>query len=112
MRTRVTKTTKLRQEARGRECQVRLEGVCNGNSDSVVLAHYRIIGISGAGQKPPDWCGAWACAACHDVLDKRDWRWKDFGTDKLRAAFGVGMARTLYELSKEGWSFNKNENGG
>ncbi len=32
----------LRKEARGRECQVRIYGVCNGNPETTVLAHYRI----------------------------------------------------------------------
>ena len=30
----------LRKEARGRECQVRIYGVCNGNPETTVLAHY------------------------------------------------------------------------
>lgn len=28
----------LRKEAKGRECQVRLPGICNGNNETVVLA--------------------------------------------------------------------------
>lgn len=32
----------LRKEARGRECQVRIYGVCNGNPETTVLAHYRM----------------------------------------------------------------------
>ncbi|WP_435653218.1 nuclease domain-containing protein, partial [Proteus mirabilis] len=41
----------LRKEARGRECQIRMPGVCNGNSETVVLAHYRMSGICGTGIK-------------------------------------------------------------
>lgn len=33
----------LRKEARGRECQVRIYGVCNGNPETTVLAHYRML---------------------------------------------------------------------
>ena len=44
----------LRKEARGRECQVRLPGICNGNPETVVLAHYRMVGICGTGMKPDD----------------------------------------------------------
>ena len=29
----------LRKEARGRECQVRIYGICNGNPETTVLAH-------------------------------------------------------------------------
>lgn len=32
----------LRKEARGRECQIRIPGVCNGNPETVVLTHYRL----------------------------------------------------------------------
>ncbi len=53
----------LRKEARGRECQVRIYGVCNGNPETTVLAHYRMAGICGTGMKPDDLIGAWACSA-------------------------------------------------
>ncbi|MDD0099068.1 DUF1364 family protein, partial [Shigella flexneri] len=52
----------LRKEARGRECQVRIYGVCNGNPETTVLAHYRMAGICGTGMKPDDLIGAWACS--------------------------------------------------
>ncbi|TBL26445.1 DUF1364 family protein, partial [Escherichia coli] len=35
----------LRKEARGRECQVRISGICNGKPETTVLAHYRRAGI-------------------------------------------------------------------
>lgn len=44
----------LRKEAKGRECQVRLPGVCNFNSETTVLAHYRMAGLNGVGMKPDD----------------------------------------------------------
>ncbi|SUH16020.1 putative bacteriophage protein [Salmonella enterica subsp. enterica] len=52
----------LRKEARGRECQVRIYGVCNGNPETTVLAHYRMAGICGTGMKPDDLIGAWLVA--------------------------------------------------
>lgn len=33
----------LRKAARGRECQVRIPGVCNGNPETSVLAHIRLV---------------------------------------------------------------------
>jgi hypothetical protein len=63
----------LRKEARGRECQIRIPGVCNGNSETVVLCHLnnkRLFGV-GTGQKVPDMFGAWGCNSCHDVVDGR-----------------------------------------
>ncbi|ELH3057152.1 DUF1364 domain-containing protein [Escherichia coli] len=46
-------------------------GVCNGNPETTVLAHYRMAGICGTGMKPDDLIGAWACSACHDEIDRR-----------------------------------------
>lgn len=57
-----------RKEARGRECQVRIPGVCNGDPATVVLAH---LNGGGMGFKTDDTEGAWCCSACHDVIDGR-----------------------------------------
>ncbi|EFQ1887951.1 DUF1364 domain-containing protein, partial [Escherichia coli] len=53
----------LRKAARGRECQVRIPGVCNGNSETSVLAHIRLAGLCGTGTKPPDLIATIACSA-------------------------------------------------
>ncbi len=90
----------LRKEARGRECQVRLPGVCNGNPETTVLAHYRLVGISGTGLKPPDLIGAWACSACHDVVDGRVPSMME--QDRVKRYFAEGVFRTQYALIREG----------
>lgn len=46
----------LRKAARGRECQVRIPGVCNGNPETSVLAHIRLTGLCGTGTKLPPPC--------------------------------------------------------
>jgi hypothetical protein len=63
--------SKLRNSARGQQCLVRLPGHCNGNPETVVLAHLRVAGLGGTGMKPPDWAGAFACSGCHDAIDGR-----------------------------------------
>jgi hypothetical protein len=90
----------LRQEARGRGCMVRLPEVCNHNSETVVLAHVRLAGVSGMGTKSPDLIGAWACSACHDAIDRRSHT--DLDRDYVRLAHLEGMARTIAQLVKEG----------
>lgn len=90
----------LRQEARGRGCMVRLPEVCNHNSETVVLAHVRLAGISGMGTKSPDLIGSWACSACHDAIDRRSHT--DLDRDYVRLAHLEGMARTIAQLVKEG----------
>jgi hypothetical protein len=91
----------LRKEAKGRGCMVRLPGICNFNSETVVLAHIRLQGVSGMGMKSPDLIGAWACSACHDELDGRT-RKSDLTRDQLRLAHYDGMVRTICQLDKEG----------
>ena len=91
---------KLRKEARGRGCMVRIPEVCNHNSETVVLAHYRLAGVSGIGMKSPDVLGAWACSSCHDAIDRR--AHTDLDRDYVRLLHLEGMARTIAQLNREG----------
>ena len=90
----------LRNEAKGRGCMVRLPDICNHNSETTVLAHIRLSGVSGMGLKADDLLGAWACSACHDVIDRR-FR-TDLDRDYVRLAHLEGMVRTIAQLRKEG----------
>ncbi|AFC22476.1 DUF1364 domain-containing protein [Pectobacterium brasiliense] len=89
----------LRKEARNRECQVRMPGICNHNSETTVLAHYRLAGTCGTGIKPPDIQGAWACSACHDEIDRRT---RHIDTETARLCHAEGVMRTLNILISEG----------
>lgn len=89
----------LRKAARGRECQVRIPGICNGNPETTVLAHIRIAGLCGTGIKPPDLIATIACSSCHDEIDRR--------THLVDAEYAKecaleGMARTQVIWLKEG----------
>lgn len=90
----------LRKEAKGRGCMVRIPGVCTHNSETVVLAHVRLTGVSGMGMKAPDILGAWACSSCHDAVDRRSHT--DLERDYVRLMHLEGMARTIAQLEKEG----------
>jgi hypothetical protein len=59
---------KLRKSAKGRECQIRIPGVCNFNPETTVLCH---LNGGGMGMKHPDLFGAFGCSACHDEIDGR-----------------------------------------
>jgi hypothetical protein len=61
----------LREKARGQECYLRLYPYCNGNTETVVLAHIRRGNIAGVGQKPVDEAAMPMCSSCHDVFDGR-----------------------------------------
>ena len=89
----------LRKQAKGRGCTVRLPGVCNHNSETVVLAHIRMPGVSGTGLKADDLLGAWACSACHDAIDRR--AHTDLDRDYVRLAHLEGMVRTIAQLRAE-----------
>jgi hypothetical protein len=93
----------LRKEARGRECQIRIPGVCNGNSETVVLCHLnnkRLFGV-GTGQKVPDIFGAWGCSACHDLVDFRIKQHPDMSPNVANVYFYEGVFRTQNILLSE-----------
>jgi hypothetical protein len=93
-------TDKLTRLARGRDCQVRLPGICNGNPETTVLAHVRMAGLSGIGYKANSLAGAWACSACHDAIDRR--AHLDLERDYVRLAHLEGVIRTQAQLIREG----------
>ena len=86
----------LRGEAKGRICMVRLPGTCVSGTDTTVLAHVRLAGITGVGVKSPDLLGAWACAACHLVTEREK------GDDWVQRCFLEGVMRTQNVLIAEG----------
>lgn len=85
----------LRAKAKGRDCQVRLVGVCNFDPATTVLGHARLVGVSGMGTKAPDALGAWICSRCHTYCDTHE-------DDATRRAFYEGVMRTQYQLIREG----------
>lgn len=90
----------LRKEAKGRDCMVRVVGVCNGNPETVVLAHYRMGGLNGMGMKPDDIFGAWACERCHSAVDGRTKT--EYDREQLRLFHAEGVFRTQAVLQCEG----------
>ncbi|MBH2596608.1 DUF1364 domain-containing protein [Serratia ureilytica] len=91
--------SKLTKEARGRECQVRIPGVCNFNPETTVAAHYRLAGTCGTVIKPDDTQAAWACSACHDEVDRRT---RLIDANEARLMHAEGVMRTQEILRKEG----------
>lgn len=85
----------LRDKARGQECQIRCVGVCNFDHSTTVLAHFRLIGLSGIGSKNFDLIGAWSCSSCHLYVDSH----KDAQT---QLDFALGVFRTQAALLKMG----------
>jgi hypothetical protein len=85
----------LRNEARGRDCQIRLPSICNWNRETTVGCHFRLPGLSGMGIKPDDLFIAFGCSACHQWCDTH----KD---NETQLAFAQGVFRSQAILRKEG----------
>lgn len=82
---------------RDQPCYIRLPG-CEGQSETVVPAHVRIIGVSGAGIKSPPIHACPACMRCHDIADGRVRT--DITRDESQLAHLRGIIRWQAELWK------------
>lgn len=89
----------LRDYAKGQPCQIR-GPTCNGNPETTVLCHIRLIGISGMGLKAPDLLAAWGCSDCHAYVDYRGTEISKWERDLLLLR---GVARTINALIKQGY---------
>ena len=87
----------LREVARGRECQIRIPGVCNGNPETTVLCH---LPSRGMGTKSHDLHGAWGCSDCHDCVDSR--QTNNWSPELIKLWFLEGVIRTQERLIAEG----------
>ena len=91
--------SKLRKSAKGRECQIRIPGVCNGNPETTVLCH---LPGGGMGRKQPDLFAAFGCSACHDEVDGRTNHKPDYGKWETELYFYEGVIRTQQIWLDEG----------
>ena len=89
---------KITDSARGEDCQVRLEGVCNFNSETTIFAH---IGGGGMGYKSNDIHGAYCCSSCHAAMDGAITQTTHPYWD-LKLAHYAGMVRTQLILIEKG----------
>jgi hypothetical protein len=80
---------KLRDSARGRDCTVRLPGICNFRPETTVLAH---LNGGGAGTKHSDLMAAFCCSSCHDEIDRRTMKYT--AADYVKLAHMQGIVRT------------------
>lgn len=78
------KVPTLRKSAMGETCTLRLPG-CLHSPETVVAAHMRFFNAAGMGQKPDDIFTVFACAHCHDALDRRAAKIECGWDDILRA---------------------------
>lgn len=89
--------TNLRKEAKGRDCTIRIPGVCNRNPETSVLCH-----LSGAGmaRKSDDRQAAIGCSDCHRCVDGVEPH--GFTRDERRLFLLDGVVRTQQIWITEG----------
>ncbi|PID55388.1 hypothetical protein CSB45_16230 [candidate division KSB3 bacterium] len=93
-----SKTTAIRQSARGEQCLVRIPGWCNHDPETTVLAHRNGAGM---GIKRPDWQAAYCCSGCHRFVDG-EWTRTHWNKEGVNAAFYEGIFRTQERLNEKG----------
>lgn len=86
-------SAKIKNSARGQECQIRIPGICKGNNETVVLCH---LNGGGAGTKHSDLLASYGCNLCHDAVDGRT-KTKYFQAE-LELFLLEGMVRTQQML--------------
>ena len=94
--------SKLRQEARNRDCKVNYIGYCRNDTETTVLAHPNdkaLFGV-GVGMKPDDMFGAHCCSICHDIYDGRTTA--ELSDEEIKIGFYRGVFRTQNILLQEG----------
>lgn len=91
------KHPKLTQSAKRQDCQVRLEGICNFNTETTMSAH---LNGGGMGTKHSDMMIAYCCSDCHSVLDGR--ARSDFTQDELKLRHLEAVIRTQYMMLDAG----------
>ena len=92
--------SKIRKSAKGKDCEIRLPGVCSHDSETVVACHIRISGLCGVGQKPSDLLTVRGCHECHSVIDGR--ARSPFTKAELILFIHEAHCRTLVAYEQEG----------
>lgn len=97
------KSTPARRAARGRDCTLKIPGICNRDPATTVLCHSnRLADGKGMGLKAPDTEACFGCSDCHDVLDGRrplpGWMTRR----QLEDTFDRARAITQEQLKQEG----------
>lgn len=96
------KTSKIRQSARGEDCTINLEGVCNYNPETVVWCHSNESAHGkGMGLKAHDEHGAYGCSDCHKVYDRQAKRPAHLSLDDVEDAFTLAMEKSLAILKRK-----------
>lgn len=100
----MSKQTKYTKSARGKECTIRIPGVCNFNNETTVPCH---LNGAGMGIKHSDVHFAYGCSDCHDAVDGRNTPKDEYGcnryhVEEISHMHLEGVIRTQIIMIKEG----------
>ena len=98
MKSKTLVSKKLRDSARGRQCQIRIPGYCSFDTSKTVLCH----GNDGGGTKTSDLWSAFGCFECHEIVDFRH-RISEFSRDQIKLMHHDGIERTQKIWLDEGF---------
>lgn len=93
----------ITESARDEDCTIRMPGVCNFDRSTTVWAHANGSAAGkGMWMKSNDLLGAYACYACHQVVDGHVKPPIGTTRDDARLMFWQGHARSLLKLIEKG----------
>lgn len=96
------KDQRIRDSANGEECTIRLPG-CDGGGATTVWCHLpEAVADRGLGLKGVDELGAYGCASCHDIVDRRANPPAGHTLDTVALAFYRALARSFVRLRQKG----------
>lgn len=94
--------SKIRESARGEDCQVRIPYVCTHNPEHTIWSHARWGAAGkGMGRKALDICGAYSCTACDAAYDQMAGK-HDMTRAEIDLAWCAGHFRSLVILANKG----------
>lgn len=94
---------KIRESARGEDCDIRIPGGCNFDSATTVWSHFPgLAGGRGMGLKSFDPCGVYACSSCHDIVDDRAPAPDGMTRQDVMLCWHEGHLRSLIKLHHKG----------
>ena len=94
---------RIRDSARGEECQVRIVGACTGNPEHTIWSHAPLQAAGkGRGWKSICLAGAYSCTACDAVVDGQRPLPPGATRDSVMLDFFMGHMRSLVILKQKG----------
>ena len=97
--------SKITKSAKGKDCQVRIIGVCSFDPAQTIWSHVR-FSAAGRGRaiKAVDICGAYACTSCDAVYDGQAKRPDGMTREQVDMDWFMGHMRSLVMLVNDGLS--------